>query len=283
MLYVVATPIGNLQDVSHRALETLRTVDMIAAEDTRVTKKLLNHYQIHTPVVSSHQHNERGKSGYLVERMLNENIDVALVTDAGTPAISDPGAYLVAEAARQGVEVVPIPGPSAAVAAVSISGFENMVYTFFGFLPRAKKDCVAALHVMRGHHQSVVLYESPHRIIQLMENVQAVYPGALCTVSCDLTKLYEKTLRGSVETVLEQLKNNPKTNKGEYVVVLDLSAFPAQAVPATGAETLEAQLVDAMVQKNLSLRQAMEALIQAGQKKNAVYAASLHLKQIMIK
>ena len=139
-LYVVATPIGNLQDMSPRAVETLRQVALIAAEDTRVTKKLLNVFQLDTPLTSCHQHNEEGKGAYLAERMLAENIDVALTTDAGTPCVSDPGYGLVKAAVERGIEVIPIPGCCAAVSALSVSGFDTREFAFYGFLPREKKD-----------------------------------------------------------------------------------------------------------------------------------------------
>lgn len=282
MLYVVATPIGNLGDISARALDTLRTVGLIVAEDTRVTRKLLTHFQIDTPLTSLYRDNERYKSSQLVDRMIAEQLDAALVTDAGTPAVSDPGAYFVQEAAQRGILVLPVPGASAAVAAVSISGFVNTSYHFYGFLPRGKKECRDKLASMAGKDETVVLYESPHRVIALMENVQAVFPGIRCVVCCDLTKLYEKTLRGTAEDVLEQLKNNPKTEKGEYVVALDVSQTQQlQNTQTAGAQTLEAQLLDAMLFHSLSLRDAMERLAGEGQKKNALYTASLNLKKLL--
>lgn len=282
MLYVVATPIGNLGDISPRALDTLRQVALIVAEDTRVTRKLLNHYDIQTPLTSLFRDNERHKSAALVNRMLEENIDVALVSDAGTPAISDPGAFFVKEAAQQGIEIQPIPGASAAVAAVSISGFVNTTYTFYGFLPRGKKERQDKLISMAGRDETAVLYESPHRVIALMENVQQVFPDIQCVVCCDLTKMYEKTLRGSAGEVLEQLKNNPKTQKGEYAVVLDLSGTIApNKDDETLPMTLEAQLLNQMVLGELSLREAGEVLQQKGHKKNALYTASLNLKNML--
>ena len=139
-LYVVATPIGNLGDMSPRAVETLRSVDLIAAEDTRVTMKLLNHFDIHTPLVSCHRHNEENMGPKICERMLREELDCALVTDAGTPAVSDPGTYLVKACAENGIPVYAVAGPSAMAAALSVSGFDLREFTFFGFLPRERKD-----------------------------------------------------------------------------------------------------------------------------------------------
>ena len=135
-LYVVATPIGNLGDMTPRAIETLKNVSLIAAEDTRVTQKLLSAFDIHTPLTSCHEHNERSKAAQIVQRMLEENIDVAVTTDAGTPCISDPGSILTAEAIKAGVEVLAVPGPTAMASALSVSGLDVMEFTFFGFLPR---------------------------------------------------------------------------------------------------------------------------------------------------
>lgn len=281
MLYVVATPIGNLRDISPRALDILKTVDLIVAEDTRVTAKLLNSFDIHTKMMSIHRHTESDRSGALADRMLEEGISVALVTDAGTPAVSDPGAWLVREAAARGIEVQPVPGASAAVAAVSISGFLNTEYTFYGFLPREKKGCMEKLETMRGHAQTAVLYESPHRVQKLVEHIGTVYPEAPLVVSCDLTKMYEKTLRGRAVEIAAMLRDNPKAEKGEYVVVMDLSGETAPETGGAGPVTLEARLMDAMAREGLSLKEAMAHLAQEGEKKNALYAASLRLKNIL--
>ena len=135
-LFIVATPIGNLSDISARALQTLRDCDLIAAEDTRVTRALLNHFEINTPCVSNHQHNEENRAAPIVARMLEEDLDVALVTDAGTPCISDPGSFLAKEAAAAGIEVLAVPGPTAVASALSVSGFDTREFAFYGFLPR---------------------------------------------------------------------------------------------------------------------------------------------------
>ncbi len=281
MLYVVATPIGNLRDISARALDILKTVDLIVAEDTRVTAKLLSHFDIHTKMMSMHRHTESDKSGALADWMLEEGMSVALVTDAGTPAVSDPGAWLVKEAAARGIEVQPVPGASAAVAAVSISGFLNTEYTFYGFLPREKKDCVDKLETMRGRTQTAVLYESPHRVQKLLAFIGEVYPEAPLVVSCDLTKMYEKTLRGTAQEIAALLRDNPKAEKGEYVVVMDLSKEAAPGTGGSGPVTLEARLTDVIVREKLSLKDAMARLAGEGEKKNALYAASLRLKNIL--
>lgn len=279
MLYVVATPIGNLNDLSPRALETLKTADVILAEDTRVTMKLLSVFQFKTRVESCHQHNEQQRAKALVERM-RQGQRFALVTDAGTPGISDPGSPIVAEAARAGIPIICIPGPSAVTSALSICGFEETEFSFFGFLPRENKAIREKLLSMAGHVRLAVMYESPHRVKNLLKQIALVFPQALVSLSCDLTKLHEKTLRGPVEAVLHLLNEDEKSEKGEYVLVLNLSPFQAVEKPNAEVSCLEARLVNALM-SGLKLREAMERLIAEGEKKNAVYAASLKLKEML--
>ena len=277
VLYVVATPIGNLEDLSPRALRVLKESDLILAEDTRVTRKLLNACGVKTALESCHEHNESHKSGQIISRMAEGDISIALVTDAGTPGISDPGAKVVKAVSDAGFEVQAVPGPSAFAAALSVSGFEETEFTFFGFLHRKKGELMDKLKSMAGHTQLAVLHESPHRIIALMEAAAEVYPGIRVSVSCDLSKLHEKTLRGTVEAVLEALKANEKTAKGEYCAVLRLADTAAETKPAPSAISLEARMMEELL-SGKSLRDAMAALVQRGEKKNQVYAASLRLK-----
>lgn len=280
-LYVVGTPIGNLGDMTPRAVEVLRSVALIAAEDTRVTRKLTNHFGINTPLTSCHQHNEADKGEALAERMLEEGIDLALTTDAGTPCISDPGYGLVQAAVKRGIPVVAIPGCCAAVCALSISGMDTREFAFYGFLPREKKALREKLLAMAAGVPVAVVHESPFRVIELMETVAETLPGTMASVSCDLTKLHELTLRGSAAEVLAALRANPKTEKGEYCLVLDFHGVELPSAPAPAAEvSLEARLVEAMLQGN-ELRQAQAVLVEAGEKKNAVKAAALRLKKLL--
>lgn len=280
-LYVVGTPIGNLGDMTPRAVEVLRSVALIAAEDTRVTRKLTNHFGIDTPLTSCHQHNEADKGEALAERMLEEGIDLALTTDAGTPCISDPGYGLVRAAVKRGIPVVAIPGCCAAVCALSISGMDTREFAFYGFLPREKKALREKLLAMAAGVPVAVVHESPFRVIELMETVAETLPGTMASVSCDLTKLHELTLRGSAAEVLAALRANPKTEKGEYCLVLDFHGVELPSAPAPAAEvSLEARLVEAMLQGN-ELRQAQAVLVEAGEKKNAVKAAALRLKKLL--
>lgn len=280
-LYVVGTPIGNLGDMTPRAVDVLRSVALIAAEDTRVTRKLTNHFGIDTPLTSCHQHNEADKGEALAQRMLEEGIDLALTTDAGTPCISDPGYGLVQAAVKRGIPVVAVPGCCAAVCALSISGMDTREFAFYGFLPREKKALREKLLAMAAGVPVAVVHESPFRVIELMETVAETLPGTMASVSCDLTKLHELTLRGSAAEVLAALRANPKTEKGEYCLVLDFHGVELPSAPAPAAEvSLEARLVEAMLQGN-ELRQAQAVLVEAGEKKNAVKAAALRLKKLL--
>ena len=278
-LYVVATPIGNLGDFSPRGIETLKKVALIAAEDTRVTQKLLSAFDIHTPLTSCHEHNERTKGEQIVQRMLAENIDVAVTTDAGTPCISDPGSLLAAAAIANGITVVAVPGPTAMASALSVSGLTVEEFTFYGFLPRQKSELQAKLLEMAQKSIVAVAYESPHRVTDMLTAVQAVLPNTFVSASCDLTKKFELTERGQVGDVLAALQANPKAEKGEYCVVLQWNDVIAPPKPPSTL-TLEAQLFDGLV-GGLTLRQSMDALVDAGERKNAVYAASLRVKAIM--
>lgn len=280
MLYVVATPIGNLGDMSPRAIEVLKSVALIAAEDTRMTMKLTQRFGIETPLTSCHRHNEQGKAEGIVRRMLEEGIDVAVVTDAGTPAISDPGTILVRQAAEAGIEVVAVPGPSAMAAAMSVSGIDVTEFTFLGFLPREKKDLQAALRSAAQRTQAGIVHESPYRVLDFMRVLADTLPQAYVSVSCDLSKLHELTLRGPVADVLARMQANEKTEKGEYCIVIDFRAVPREEPKAESTLCLEARLLDLLLQ-GADMRDASRRLVEEGEKKNAVYVAALRLKGML--
>ena len=280
-LYVVATPIGNLSDISPRALETLKGCDLIAAEDTRVTRALLNHFSIDTPCVSNHQHNEEHRAASLPQRMIDEDLTVAVVTDAGTPAISDPGSVLVREAAALGIEVLAVPGPTAMASALSVSGFDTREFAFYGFLPRQKKELCDKLTAMKQSGVPIaVVHESPHRVIDLVRAVTETLPGCRISASCDLTKLYEKTIRGTAEEVLEQLLANEKAEKGEYCLVLDMSGVTLDVPQAAPDASLEAQLFEALME-GCDWREAGERLTARGAKRNDVYRARTAVQRFL--
>lgn len=280
MLYVVATPIGNLGDMSPRAVEVLKSVALIAAEDTRMTMKLTQRFGIETPLTSCHRHNEQGKAEGIVRRMLEEGIDVAVVTDAGTPAISDPGTILVRQAAEAGIEVVAVPGPSAMAAAMSVSGIDVTEFTFLGFLPREKKDLQAALRSAAQRTQAGIVHESPYRVLDFMRVLADTLSQAYVSVSCDLSKLHELTLRGPVAEVLARMEANDKTEKGEYCIVIDFRAVPREEPKSESTLCLEARLLDLLLQ-GAAMRDASRRLVEEGEKKNAVYAAALRLKGML--
>lgn len=213
-LYVVSTPIGNLSDITLRALDILKFVDLIACEDTRHSLQLLNHFEIKKPLLSYHQHSSNNKIEQIVNTVLDGK-NVALVTDAGTPGISDPGEYLIKAAIVAGIEVVPIPGVSAAVTALSISGLATDDFVFIGFLPH-KKGRQTKLKEIALENRTTILYESPFRIKKLLNELLEFVGDREVSVSRELTKKFEQTYRGKISEVLPALKE-----KGEFVVILD--------------------------------------------------------------
>ena len=281
VLYVVGTPVGNLDDLSPRGTEILRSADLIIAEDTRTAMKLCQVFDIHARLESCHRHNERTKAAYLAEEIITKDISAALTTDAGTPCISDPGYELVRECIDRGITVIPVPGCCAAVAALSVCGFDVREFTFFGFLPREKKDLAQKLKEIGLEGRAAVIYESPFRIMQLVETVCLVLPSAELAVCCDLTKIHEKTIYGAPDKVLSELKSNDKTEKGEYCVVLKPGQEPNELGDQEQPEGMsdEALLVNHM-KEGLSLREAQERLVAEGKKKNAVKQAALNLKKM---
>ena len=217
-LYIVATPIGNLGDITVRALEILKTVDLIVCEDTRVTKRLLDHYQIVKPLLSYHQHSDDIRVQKII-RDLQHGKSIAFVTDSGTPGISDPGNKLVAAAIEAKINVVPIPGPSAIAALLSVAGFATDSFIFLGFIPH-KKRRQTILKEIAAEDRTVIFYESTHRIVKAMEQLQAyIDPQRRIVIGRELTKMYEELIRGNIETVLKHLKEHEI--RGEFVVVVE--------------------------------------------------------------
>jgi 16S rRNA (cytidine1402-2'-O)-methyltransferase len=232
-LYVVATPIGNLEDVTFRALRVLREASVIAAEDTRRTSKLLQHYSISTPTTSLHEHNERSKAAHLIAR-LNAGESVALVSDAGTPLVSDPGAALVAAAHAAGIRVEPVPGPSAAMAALSAAGFDSDLVHFAGFPPpkgAARRQWFARAATLDG---VLVLYEAPHRIRDTLGELRAVLGDAVVAIGRELTKAHEHLVVSPISEYLAQFQEG----RGEYTVVVRLPPRAEAAAGAPDDETL---------------------------------------------
>ena len=218
-LYIVATPIGNLEDLSLRALRILKEVDLILCEDTRTTRKLLSHYDIHTPVLSYHQHSRLQKIDYIIDQ-LRQGKNLALVSEAGTPGISDPGCKLINSAIEQysNLTIIPIPGPSALVSSASISGFPMDRFLFLGFLPRKKKR-KKFLEIIKNSKFPIIFYESPYRVIKTLEELQEMLKDREVVVCRELTKKFESVYRGSIPEVLRELKADKI--KGEFVVIVN--------------------------------------------------------------
>ncbi len=217
-LFVVATPIGNLEDITRRALRVLGEVKVVACEDTRRTRTLLTHFGLATPTVSYHEHNESSRAAELVARLLDGE-SVALVSDAGTPCISDPGYRLVREAAAAGIDVIPIPGASAAVTALSASGLATDTFLFVGFLPSKRSARKARLAEIAGVRETIVFYEAPHRIGAMLEDLREAFGDREVAVARELTKLHEEFVRGSVSEVIGKL--TAERHRGEFVVVVE--------------------------------------------------------------
>ena len=219
MLYLVATPIGNLEDITLRALKVLKSVEILACEDTRNTQKLLNHYEITgKKLISYHEHNEDKMSEKIIS-YLEEGREVALVTDAGMPCISDPGYILVEKIKKAGLPITALPGANAGLTALVASGIESYNYTFYGFLPRKSKDLKMKLEEILKINTTAILYESPHRVKNLVEEISKIAPTRKISVARELTKMFEQIETSSAEEILEMLGNKIK-EKGEFVVII---------------------------------------------------------------
>lgn len=223
-LYLVPTPIGNLDDMTFRSVDVLKSVDLIAAEDTRHTQKLLNHFDIDTKTISFHEHNTQKRIPELVEK-LKDGQSIAQVSDAGTPSISDPGAELVKACVDQAIDVIPLPGANAAVPALIASGISPQPYYFHGFLPRPKKEMEDTLEDLNKKQETLIIYESPHRLKGTLKAIKKVVgEDRKMTLARELTKQYEEFVRGDVKSVLSWTENNPI--RGEFVIILEGNMNP---------------------------------------------------------
>lgn len=235
-LYVVATPIGNLEDITHRALRVLREVDIIACEDTRHTRKLLNHYGIKTKVTSYHDHNERERSAELLQTLASGS-DVAIVSDAGTPAISDPGFRLVNEASGQGVSVVALPGPTALITALVASGLPTDEFFFAGFLPARSGARRTRLAELRNIPATLIFYEAPHRIAATLNDALEILGEREAVVARELTKIHEEIVRARLSELAERFGSEERT-RGEIVLLIDRTPLEDELSSAVGLRTI---------------------------------------------
>ena len=221
-LYLVATPIGNLEDITFRAINILKNVDLIAAEDTRHTLKLLNYYEINKPLISYHRHNEDIKTDILINKLL-EGKNIAVVTDAGTPGISDPGEEIVKEAIKNGIEIVPIPGACALINALISSGLNTKEFAFYGFLPLNKKNRNNTLDRIKREDKTIILYEAPHKLLKTLEDILENIGDIDCVIAKELTKIHENFTRDNISNILTDLRRKENI-KGEYIILLDLNS-----------------------------------------------------------
>ena len=219
-LYIIATPIGNLSDITLRAIETLKNVDLVLAEDTRHSKKLFDHYEIKSPLTAFHEHNENEKASGIISE-INSGKSIALISDAGTPLISDPGYQLVSEAKKTGINVVPIPGPNAAIAALSSSGIASSSFSFFGFLPAKQASRLKLLKTKRSLDETIIFYESPKRILATIKDMMDVFGETrrVCLAK-ELTKSFETILNDNLIALIDYLESDPSHQKGEFVLIV---------------------------------------------------------------
>lgn len=281
-LYIVATPIGNSQDMSPRGKKILSEVDIIAAEDTRRSMVLLNKLEIRNKLVSNHKFNEYGKAKYFINEMLDGK-SVAVITDAGTPCISDPGNELIKAAVEAGIRIIGVPGCCAAVTALSVSGFDLSSFMFYGFFPRENADRRRMLEKLRrGDTRTFAFYESPKRIMDLVDFF--IDSGARCRMCLcnDMTKLHEMHFRGTPAEVKEQLLAKGSYEKGEYAIIIEIDEdYVFNKVEHT--VSAEAILVDAMVSGGISAKEAVSAVLadeNNSYSKNELKAAALRLKKL---
>ena len=268
-LYIVATPIGNLEDITLRALKVLKEADLIAAEDTRHTLKLLNHFGIKKRLVSYWSEREKLKAQEITVK-LGEGLSVALVSDAGTPGIQDPGGELIRRAIEAGIEVVAIPGPSASIAALTISGLETSEFTFIGFLPPKKGERTKKLKELALEERTLIFYEAPHRLTDTLSDMNDEFQDRKAALVKELTKMHEDVIRGSLRDILEELEN--KKIAGEYVIVVE--GRPKRTQPPPVDEAVAE--VKALMKKGIGRKEAVKTVAKSyGLSKKDLYARSL--------
>lgn len=278
-LYVVATPIGNLSDFSPRAIKTLKESDLILVEDTRQTIKLLNHFDINTKMISYHKFNESKRTEEIIKELkLGKNI--SLVSDAGTPCISDPGYILVKKAREEKIDVIGIPGCSAVITALSIGGLDTSSFCFYGFVPTVTKDKKRLFDKIKySDIKTKVIYESPKRIIKLLSEIKKEIPGCVVCVCNELTKVHENAVYGKIEEVYEKMSSNVDAEKGEYVILINNEPIRSDA---TETISLEAKIVEEMKKNSCSLKDAIKKVSDKNEdvSKKDIYNASLNLKNM---
>ena len=274
-LYLCATPIGNLEDITYRVLRTLKEVDLIAAEDTRNSIKLLNHFEIKTPMTSYHEYNKIDKAYQLVDKM-REGKNIALITDAGTPGISDPGEDLVRICYEEGIEVTSLPGPAACITALTMSGLPTRRFAFEAFLPRDKKERAMVLEQLKNETRTIILYEAPHHLVKTLEELLAALGDRKIAICRELTKRYEEKKLSTISEMLQWYEENEP--RGEYVLVVDGKSF--EEIAEEEKKTWEAMTIEEHMavyeDKGIDRKEAMKLVAKdRGISKRDVYQALL--------
>ena len=272
-LYIVATPIGNLEDMTFRAVRILKEADLIAAEDTRHSRKLLTHFGIAKPLTSYFDHNKQLKGAMILDK-LRQGLSVALVSDAGTPCISDPGYQLVCDALRSGIPVVPIPGACAAVTALSASGLPTDSFAFEGFLPSRKGKRREKISSLRQERRVLIFYESPNRLVDTLADLRELLGDRTMVVAREVTKMFEEFLRGSVSDIVNELED--KTVRGELVLMV----APSAGTEEPGADEMTGLLEKYSCSEGLSVKDAMKRVaLETGQPRSRVYETALLIRK----
>ena len=268
-LYIVATPVGNLEDITLRALRILKEVDLIAAEDTRHSLKLLNHYGIAKPLISYWSEKEKMKAGEILEK-LHSGLSVALISDAGTPGISDPGAVLIKRAVEEKIDIIPIPGPSAFISALSVAGLPTEEFTFFGFLPSKGGQRLKRLTELKHETRTLIFYEAPHRLMKVLSDMIEILGQRRAALAKEMTKLHEEVLRGTIPEIIQALET--RMIAGEYVIIVE--GFHQERL------TIEEALseVNSLMKKGLGRKEAVKTVAEGyGISKKELYDKSLSL------
>ena len=267
-LFLIATPIGNLEDITLRAIDTLKNVDIIAAEDTRHTLKLLNHLKISKPLISYHRHNEDVKTKELIDKLL-EGKNIGLVTDAGTPGISDPGEEIVKEAIKNEINIIPIPGACAAINALITSGLNTKEFIFYGFLPLNNKLRKEKFDDIARQKKTIIIYEAPHRLIETLKEIKEKFGDIDVVVAKEITKIHESFIRGNIEEVLSNLKEP----KGEYIILFEING---KTEKEEEKENLSKMIIEEQfeiyIKEGLSKKDAIKKIAKnTGARKDEIY------------
>ena len=274
VLYIVATPIGNLEDISKRALNCLSSVDFCATEDTRKSKILMNKYNINTRLVSYHNFSEKRKLKYLISN-LKDGLNIALISDAGTPLISDPGYLLVKAAQEESIQVIPIPGPSSLISALSVSGFPSDKFIFYGFPPKQQKAKQSFMKSLVSENRTSIIFESKRRIKDFLENLEGLCPGRKVFIAREMTKLHETFYRGEINKVISEISLDENSLKGEFVIVVEGIKEVKKEILLTNDQAKVLEIILEKMKKKEALSLASKVF---GLKKNSLYKFILEQK-----